>query len=141
MKIKFPKHLTGNVTQKPLVAVNLNTATNRAVLALQMQTGWKLAELREKAEIAGQMMLEFLTLHNAGFTSVTWDDILDLPLADVEFIQEPGDLAAQETGGGDAQGEAHPEGSPRDDAPATPRRAATRSKPASRGSRAKSAGA
>lgn len=146
MKIKFSDHLTGGVTQEPLRAINPSSAPLRLVAELQMQTGWDLKTFRQNgATMYGFAMSAWLTLHNAGFTTITWDAAADLAMDDMELIEEPGDRAAAEqatgqAGEGDASDPASP-GSSQDDEPEPPRPAATRSKTPNRGSRAKSANA
>ncbi|WP_309129480.1 hypothetical protein [Microbacterium sp.] len=144
MKIRFPDHLTGGVTREPLRAMNQKNAPIRLVAELQMETGWDLKTFREaQATMYSIAMAAWLTLHNAGFTTVTWDQTAELSTEDLEFIEEPGDRAAAEqalaeSGEGDASDPASPASS-RDAEPAEPRKAATRSKNPSRGSQAKSA--
>lgn len=146
MKIKFPDHLTGGVTREPLRAINQKNAPIRLVAELQMETGWDLKTFREaQATMYSIAMAAWLTLHNAGFTTITWDQAADLSTDDLEFIEEPGDRAAAEqatadAGEGDASDPASPGSNP-DAEPAEPRKAATRSKQPSRGSRARSASA
>ena len=143
MKIKFSDHLTGGVTQEPLRAINPSTAPLRLVAELQMETGWDLKTFRANgATMYTFAMSAWLTLHNAGFTTITWDDAVDLAMDDMEFIEEPGDRVAagmtDEQTEEDASEPASPGSSPAGE-PATPPRAATRSKTPNRGSRAKSA--
>lgn len=146
MKIRFPEHLTGGVTREPLRAMNQSNAPIRLVAALQMETGWDLKTFREaQGTLYSVAMAAWLTLHNAGFTTITWDQAADLAIDDVEFIEEPGDRVAAEqalgaAGEGDASDPASPASS-RDAAAAEPRKAGTRSKQPNRGSRAKSANA
>lgn len=142
MKIQFPARFTGGKRRPPLDRVNLDTATNRAVIALQMQTGWKLSEIRGNAETHGGVMAQFLTLHTAGYSDVTWDDLLDATRAEVVYIPEARDIAAikaaaekEAAKAGGAQGEAGPEASPRDADKPVPRKAATRSSKKSPGSK------
>lgn len=142
MRIKFPDSLTGGEPLGELPVKNLATATNRAVLALQMQTGFTVGEIRQKAKHLHSYALEFLTLHDAlhdaGLPPVTWDQILDLTGADTEWIPEPGDDAAapKEAAPGEDRG-----ATPAADARATPRKKAPASKPQTSGSRRKSANA
>lgn len=146
MKLKFPDHLTGGVTAAPLRAINPSNAPIRLVAELQMETGWDLKTFRQNgATMYTFAMSAWLTLHNAGFTTITWDEAGNLAMDDIEFIEEPGDRAAAAAAGvldeqeEDASEPASPDSSP-DSAPVEPRKpAATRSKTPSRGSTAKSA--
>lgn len=146
MKLKFPDRLTGGVTQAPLRAINPANSPIRLVAELQMETGWDLKTFRQNgATMYTFAMSAWLTLHNAGFTAITWDEAQDLAMDDIEFVEEPGDRAAAAAKGlvdeqeGDASEPASPDSNP-DSAPAAPRKpSATRSKTPSRGSTAKSA--
>jgi hypothetical protein len=146
MKLKFPDRLTGGVTSAPLRAINPSNAPIRLVAELQMETGWDLKTFRQNGATMYTFALSaWLTLHNAGFTAITWDEAQNLAMDDIEFIEEPGDRAAAAAAGivdeqeGDASEPASPASSP-DSAPAAPRKpAATRSKTPSRGSTVKSA--
>ncbi|MEJ1087055.1 hypothetical protein WDU99_01845 [Microbacterium sp. Mu-80] len=144
MKIKFPDHLTGGVTREPLRAMNQKNAPIRLLAELQMETGWDLKTFREaQATMYSIAMAAWLTLHNAGFTTITWDQAANLSTDDLEFIEEPGDRAAAEqaladAGEGDASDPASPASSP-DAEPEEPQPEATRSKKPNRGSPAKSA--
>lgn len=145
MKLKFSEHLTGGVTSSPLRALNPSSAPLRLVAELQMETGWDLKTFRQNgATMYTFAMSAWLTLHNAGFTTITWDEAQNLAMDDIEFVEEPGDRAAAAAAGIDEQEEdasepASPDSNP-DSAPAAPRKtAATRSKTPSRGSTAKSA--
>lgn len=87
-------------------AVNLQNAPGRAVIALQQATGWGLDELvamgEEKRNHAlMNKVIEFLSEHNRG-RFVTWDEVLDRPVAFV--LPEPGDAGQRDQG--DASGEA-----------------------------------
>ena len=144
MKIRFPEHLTGGVTSEPLRAVNPQKAPIRLIGELQMETGWTVQEFQNRGKtFFGHAMSVWLTLHNAGFTTITWEQAQDLSLDDLELIEEPGDRAAAAEAGiaveEDASEPASPASSPDAEPAVQPRPASTRSKQPSRGSTAKSA--
>lgn len=143
MRILFSESLTGGNSLGELPVKNLSTATNRAVLALQMQTGLTVGEIRAQGKFLHGYVLEFLTLHDAlhgaGLPQVSWEQILDLTAADARWIADPGDAAAapKEAAPGEGRG-----ATPEVDAPATsPKKASTASKSRTPGSRRKSASA
>jgi hypothetical protein len=70
-----------------LLAKSVNTAPGRAVIALQAQTGKKLAELREEipnSESLNNCVVAFLSLQTAGIFE-TWEQLLERPFEDIEF--------------------------------------------------------
>jgi len=77
---------------KELRAANLDAAKIGALADLQIATGWTMPVLMEhaKLEMVGVQILAFLTLRNAGM-QVSWNDVREVALADVEIIPEPGD--------------------------------------------------
>lgn len=144
MKIKFSDHLTGGVTREPLRAINPSTAPLKLVAELQMETGWDLKTFRQHGTTMYTFaMSAWLTLHNAGFTTITWDDAAALAMDDMEFVEEPGDRAAADIAEDATEGDASEpsQDSSPEDAPAEAPKAATRSRTPNRGSRAKSANA
>ena len=145
MKIKFPESLTGGVTSAPLRAINMQNAPLSLVAELQMQTGWDLKTFRTYSTTMYTFpMAAWLTLHNAGFTDITWDQAAALTMEDLEFVEEPGDRAAAGLDDTDTAADASEPASPASSPAAAPAEhppAATPSKKKSRGSRAKSANA
>lgn len=87
-----------------LRVVDLNTARNRDIMALQEQSGLRLqriAELGKSNDIFALMVVSFLSRHNAGLF-VKWDDLLDGSPEDLgEFIKEPGDIAREAEANGE----------------------------------------
>lgn len=91
MKLKIGEVLLGRIT--------IDTAELGDLEDLQIQTGWPLAELRDRAEkyeLTGLRIVLFLSLRAAG-QPTDWDDTAKLKLTDIEFIAEPGDHAAKKT--------------------------------------------
>lgn len=67
----------------------------RDMIELQLQTGWKLEDLKQKVEEADAYSLPisaFFALANAGFSPV-FEELLDRDPADFEQVEEPGDVA------------------------------------------------
>ncbi|MEB0303814.1 hypothetical protein QN345_00475 [Cryobacterium sp. 10I1] len=85
----------------------INKARNRDIIEVQVQSGYKLAELMERAkasDLFATVLCSFLAQHNAGF-QVKWDDLIDGTPDDIgEFVAEPGDDAAK----AEAEAEANP---------------------------------
>jgi hypothetical protein len=93
-------------------AVNLHTARGRDLIALQTQTGYGLDEIvamtnDKSRQTEVNKFIEFLSEHNRG-KFVTWDEVLDRPMAYPQ--PDPGDVARAEPevgedGDGDGDGE------------------------------------
>jgi hypothetical protein len=88
-------------------AVDLQSARGRDVIALQQATGWGLDELvamsdDKKNHALMNKVLEFLSERNRG-KFVTWDEVLDRPLAFVE--PDPGDPGVRDQGDGPGEAE------------------------------------
>jgi hypothetical protein len=95
------------INGRELLVKPINQARNRDLIELQVQSGLKSKEIQERAgasEFFAQVILSFLTQHNAGFR-VKYDDLLDGSLADLgELIIEPGDPGQE----AEAEAEANP---------------------------------
>jgi hypothetical protein len=79
-------------------AVNLHTARGRDLIALQTQTGYGLDEIvamtnDKSRQTEVNKFIEFLSEHNRG-KFVTWDEVLDRPMAYPQ--PDPGDVARAE---------------------------------------------
>ncbi|KAA9110185.1 hypothetical protein [Microbacterium rhizomatis] len=84
---------TLKVGGRELVAKPLSKARVSDIIELQRQSGIKeissIREAVEEADILGNVILSFLTQHNAGFR-VKWDDLIDGPLEDLgEYLPDP----------------------------------------------------
>lgn len=94
MLVKFNGPEGAFFVGKELRAANIDSAKIGALADLQIATGWTMPVLMEhaKLEMVGVQILAFLTLRNAGMF-VSWQDVCDVALADLEIISEPGDGA------------------------------------------------
>jgi hypothetical protein len=122
---------------KELRAASVDTAKISALADLQLATGWTMPQIMKHAELemVGVRILSFLTLRSAGMF-VSWDEVGDIVLDDLEIIADPGDPQVVEDPQG-ARGGSTPGDAPDTaaDAPASPRKpkksgSATRSAPA-----------
>ena len=77
-----------------LLVKPLNKARNRDIIELQIQSGLKMTDIRDKvneADHLGNVIASFLAQRNAGF-SVRYADLLDGTFEDLgEFIEDPED--------------------------------------------------
>lgn len=104
-------------------AVTINTAPGRAVIALQRALGMGLPEIIAQAsepteQAWANKIMEFLAEHNRG-RFVTWDEILDRPIA--QLVKDADELAREaEEAGAEGTPTRAGTGTPADATPAVP---------------------